>query len=72
MSDKLTLVGEKALRGLVDERDNLIEENEKLRAVVAAAVGIRDRERIGGYGHEGIPELLEALERLIMVTHANR
>lgn len=64
MSDKLTLVGEKALRGLVDERDNLIEENEKLRAVVAAAVGIRDRERIGGYGHEGIPELLEALEKL--------
>jgi len=37
---------------------------EQLIAVVEAAVGIKQRERIGGYGHEGIPELLTALAAL--------
>ena len=35
---------------------------EQLIAAVEAAIGIKQREDIGGYGHEGIPELLTALE----------
>ena len=35
---------------------------EQLIAVVEAAIGVKQREDIGGYGHEGIPELLTALE----------
>jgi len=37
---------------------------EQLIAVVEAAIGIKQREVIGGYGHEGIPELLTALAAL--------
>ena len=37
---------------------------EQLIAVVEAAIGIKQREDIGGYGHEGIPELLTALAAL--------
>lgn len=33
-------------------------------AVFEAAKGIKQREKIGGYGHEGIPDLLQALAAL--------
>ena len=36
----------------------------QLRAVIEAAIGIKQREDIGGYGHEGMPELLTALAAL--------
>lgn len=37
---------------------------EAIVSVITAALMIRRREEIGGYGHEGIPELLMSLKEL--------
>jgi hypothetical protein len=42
----------------------LVNNADALLRVVEAAKGIQYREAIGGYGHEGIPALIEALQDL--------
>lgn len=47
----------------IDHWNDAIEESwPKIADLIDAAEGIKQREEIGGYGHEGIPDLLKALE----------
>lgn len=64
----------RALLDAIDAADSLHEEQalalefagygRKLLDVVEAANSIRQREDIGGYGYEGIPDLIKALDKL--------